>query len=411
MPRVRGIPSALSLAALTVGTLEVTGAATFAATVTATGQFLAGDGSAGAPAYSFTSDPDTGIHLRSVGVLQFNAAGGELLRLSASNSQFNTAIIFATTNVFDIGATAGASCPRSIYAGTSITTPLLYLSDTSSSIYESLGLNLVNVDGSRRMFFTNGTRITANPGFQFSETWNDAGVAFVGVDTNITATLYAAASMVHRWRVGGTQIAALRADGVLMANYLGLSNGTAFRGYIQASADGAFSMYSSAGAALTSLSFGSDVSMCRDAANILALKNGTNPQEVRVYGTTTGPVYASLSHDGNNVILGNVGASVIYIKQNGSLTWSWSAAGHLLTVTDNTYDIGASGNNRPRNVYIANDVFIGNAIQAPAYRDAGANQVVGARGAAVADATGAGDVVAQLNSLLARCRAHGLIAT
>jgi hypothetical protein len=37
-------------------------------------------------------------------------------------------------------------------------------------------------------------------------------------------------------------------------------------------------------------------------------------------------------------------------------------------------------------------------------------QVVGARGAAVADATGAGDVVAQLNALLARLRTHGLIA-
>ena len=41
----------------------------------------------------------------------------------------------------------------------------------------------------------------------------------------------------------------------------------------------------------------------------------------------------------------------------------------------------------------------------------GANQVVGAQGAAVADATGAGDVVAQLNTLLARLRTHGLIAT
>ena len=38
-------------------------------------------------------------------------------------------------------------------------------------------------------------------------------------------------------------------------------------------------------------------------------------------------------------------------------------------------------------------------------------QVVGAQGAAVADATGAGDVVAQLNALLARLRTHGLIAT
>ncbi|GAH98841.1 unnamed protein product, partial [marine sediment metagenome] len=38
-------------------------------------------------------------------------------------------------------------------------------------------------------------------------------------------------------------------------------------------------------------------------------------------------------------------------------------------------------------------------------------QVVGVQGAAVADATGADDVVARLNELLARVRAHGLIAT
>ena len=41
----------------------------------------------------------------------------------------------------------------------------------------------------------------------------------------------------------------------------------------------------------------------------------------------------------------------------------------------------------------------------------GGQQVVGARGAAVADATDAASAVTQLNALLARCRAHGLIAT
>lgn len=38
-------------------------------------------------------------------------------------------------------------------------------------------------------------------------------------------------------------------------------------------------------------------------------------------------------------------------------------------------------------------------------------QVLAAQQAAVADATGAGDVVAQLNALLARLRTHGIIAT
>ena len=40
----------------------------------------------------------------------------------------------------------------------------------------------------------------------------------------------------------------------------------------------------------------------------------------------------------------------------------------------------------------------------------GANQVVGPRGAAVADATDAASAITQLNALLARLRAHGLIA-
>lgn len=49
-------------------------------------------------------------------------------------------------------------------------------------------------------------------------------------------------------------------------------------------------------------------------------------------------------------------------------------------------------------------------ITANGYYQSG-TKVVGAQGAAVADATGAGDVVAQLNTLLSRMRAHGLIAT
>ena len=41
----------------------------------------------------------------------------------------------------------------------------------------------------------------------------------------------------------------------------------------------------------------------------------------------------------------------------------------------------------------------------------GGTQVVGAQGAAVADATDAASAISQLNLLLARCRTHGLIAT
>jgi len=91
-------------------------------------------------------------------------------------------------------------------------------------------------------------------------------------------------------------------------------------------------------AANPSLAFGAgaDVILVRDgAANILALKNGVNPQEFRVYGTTTGPAYLSISHNSVNAILGNVGG--------GALILNYSGAG-FLPAADNALDAGSTGN-------------------------------------------------------------------
>jgi phosphohistidine swiveling domain-containing protein len=49
--------------------------------------------------------------------------------------------------------------------------------------------------------------------------------------------------------------------------------------------------------------------MVRDAANTWALKNGTNAQTARIYGTTTGPKYLSLSHDGTNGVIDTAASS------------------------------------------------------------------------------------------------------
>jgi len=49
-----------------------------------------------------------------------------------------------------------------------------------------------------------------------------------------------------------------------------------------------------------------DTQLYRDAANTLAQKNGANAQTFRLYGTTTGPFYASLASDASGgVILGD----------------------------------------------------------------------------------------------------------
>lgn len=52
-----------------------------------------------------------------------------------------------------------------------------------------------------------------------------------------------------------------------------------------------------------------DTCLVRDAANTLALKNGTTAQAFRVYGTTTGPVYSFLLNDGSTAKFGVSGGT------------------------------------------------------------------------------------------------------
>lgn len=54
---------------------------------------------------------------------------------------------------------------------------------------------------------------------------------------------------------------------------------------------------------------GADVILARDAAAVLALKNGATAQTFRVYGTTTGTKYLSLSHNGTDALIDTASSS------------------------------------------------------------------------------------------------------
>ncbi len=54
-----------------------------------------------------------------------------------------------------------------------------------------------------------------------------------------------------------------------------------------------------------------DTILLRDAANVFAQKNSTTAQEFRIYGTTTGPKYLSLKHDGTNAYITQSGGNQI----------------------------------------------------------------------------------------------------
>lgn len=75
-----------------------------------------------------------------------------------------------------------------------------------------------------------------------------------------------------------------------------------------------------------------DVSLYRDAAAVLALKNSTTAQTFRVYGTTTGSKYTSVLHDGTD---GSVSTSAgdLYLNPTGNVKFGTHSAIGSETVT------------------------------------------------------------------------------
>lgn len=111
-----------------------------------------------------------------------------------------------------------------------------------------------------------------------------------------------------------------------------------------------------------------NVQLHADAAAVLALKNGTTAQTLRVYGTTSGSKYLSLSHDASDAFISSTAgglylqtttAANVGIITSGSVRWQFNSSGHIAAQDDNTYDLGASGASRPRTGYFGTSVVTG----------------------------------------------------
>jgi len=131
-----------------------------------------------------------------------------------------------------------------------------------------------------------------------------------------------------------------------------------------------------------------DTILLRDAANTPAWRNGTNAQTLRIYNTFTDAsnyerVNFSWASNQFNLLVGAAGtgqsrsiAVGTDTTSSGSLTfqtagtnrWQVSGAtGHFLAQSDNTNDIGASGANRPRALYLAGQATIGGDVVASGF--------------------------------------------
>lgn len=112
-------------------------------------------------------------------------------------------------------------------------------------------------------------------------------------------------------------------------------------------------------------SYASDLFLERDAANTLALRNSTAAQLFHIYNTFTDASNyerAALRWSSNVFEIRALAAGTGSARDIRVNEWTFKSTGHLLAAADNTYDIGASGATRPKDIYAAGVIVAGGAL-------------------------------------------------
>jgi hypothetical protein len=134
-----------------------------------------------------------------------------------------------------------------------------------------------------------------------------------------------------------------------------------------------------------------DVALLRDEANVLAQRRSTNAQAFRIYNTFTSSTdyeRGFVRWSANALQIGSESAgtgaargvvllsadhldlqsaaarSIRFAPAGTTVCWLFNSSGHLLANADNTYDIGASAASRPKDVWVANQIYAGNGVRA-----------------------------------------------
>ena len=220
--------------------------------------------------------------------------------------------------------------------------------------------------------------------YDMVDTWNAGATTFTAIKMNVTDTASAAGSALMDLQLAGTTVLRLQKNGVLQfggttSSFPGLrASGANLE--VRLADNSAVGNLVAMGAYLGSggvLALGNDTVLARDAANALAQRNGTIAQSFRVYNTFTDASnyergVFDWSTTANALTIGTqrAGAAatrVINFITGGGQRLQIGAAAMTCELgivfgADNTYDIGASGANRPRNLFVAGSITAGPAI-------------------------------------------------
>ena len=317
-------------------------------------------GTVGAPAYSFSAASTYGIYSVAGTTIDFALAGARKHAMDA-----NGFYILSDTATFNMGAGVDVILVRDAAAvlalknGTTAQTFRVYGTTTGPKyiglLHDGTNASLVETGGGALIFGTNGSaRFYVDGGgivpssdnvYSNGLSGNRWTAIYLGPGSlsacsvsigAATQGFYNPSGDVVAWVSGGAQIAGIdgTAEGLRLRSTVALS-------------------WSSS----TNVTSASDLLLVRDAAAVLAQKNGTTAQEFRVYGTTTGSKYASLSHNGLYTHLESVGAGGVVIFKLGTSLLNWDGT-QFYPSTDNAFDVGLS-NFRFRTGYFGTALAIG----------------------------------------------------
>jgi hypothetical protein len=201
---------------------------------------------------------------------------------------------------------------------------------SSAALSAALSAKLDKAGGTMTGALTINAGTLATAGLTHQQTWNSAGTTCRGMEVKVTDTASASDSTLLRVLGGAggtTERFSIRANGdayfttssgapLLIGNAVGISLGSSSNNALLCS--GLWQVTAATGILRSSnrsyvLGFGSDVELCGDASDTLALKRGSNAQTLRVYGNTTGSHYLNLTHNGTNAVLTVNGGGKLHI--------------------------------------------------------------------------------------------------
>ena len=319
------------------------------------------------------------------------------------------------SGMFLTGGFGGDAIIQATAAGTGTTKNLaIYVGPSKRWVFNTSGHFVAGADNTYdigssgalrpRYLYLGGGSLTgtqADSSLTISPTWNTTGTP-TAVFMNVTDTTSNTFSLLMDFQVSGQSRFKINKSGQITAdqgvNYTAGSgtnqNPYAFLGN---PADFGIGLSSSSNLGWFStapITGSKDLILTRDAAQTLAQRNGVNAQTSRIYDTyTDASNYRrfAISHSGGDVLLesqtagtGTAGGGDLIVRagtgkaltfgSSATSRWQITSGGNFIAQVDNTYDIGASGANRPRNVYAAgsidagSNVFAAGRIQAPKLR-------------------------------------------